>query len=253
MKYDWKIFAICSLFFLPGTASADRPFATTDRAEPVGERQAHIEAALSFERYKNDRRVTELLPGIRYGLLHDLEVGLRFNYRDAERDLAHDRRLGDALLWGKAHLIHERAASPLSVAAKVSAKIPIADREEVLGTTGDPDVGLFAIVSKTFSRVSSHINFGYLFDGATISGKKRDQIVYNLALEYRAEETGSFFCELLGNVEVGNALATGPWSLGGGARYWLNPRLAIDGSAAFGLTDDAPEAGLRFGMSYALF
>ncbi len=253
MKNTTKIATAC-FFFLPllfaGIASAERPFARTERAEPLEERQAQLETSLSSERYKNDRRITDLALGLRYGLLHDLELGAQLDYLDAEQDAAHDRQIGDLLLWGKAHLIHERAASPLSVAAKISVKIPVADREEVSGTTGDSEVGLFLIVSKRFSRVASHVNFAYLFNGASAEGKKKEQIVYNLALEYQAEKTWSLFAELLGNVEVGNSLSTGPWSLGGGARYSVNSQVAIDASAALGLTDDAPEAGLHLGMSY---
>jgi hypothetical protein len=253
MKNTTKI-AIACFFFLPflcaGVASAERPFAKTERAEPVGEQQTQVETSLSSERYETHRRVTNLALGLRHGLLHDLELGAQLDALDAEQNAVHDRQIGDLLLWGKAHLIHERAASPLSVAAKISVKIPVADKEEVLGTTGDSEVGLFVIVSKSFSRVASHINFAYLLDGASTEGKKREQIVYNLALEYQAEKPWSLFAELLGNVEMGNSLSTGPWSLGGGARYSINSRVAIDGSAAFGLTDDAPDAGLRIGMSY---
>ena len=240
------------LLFLPVVAGAERPFVATFRATPVEPSRLAIETHFAFDRQNDDHHATGISFGVRYGLLYETEVSAHLPYLYAEQNGESDHHLGDLLLGAKFRLVRGRAANPLSVATRITVKVPSAGEQRLLGTTGEADIGLFAIASKTFAPISAHANLGYVFNGNPPGSEKKDQFHYALAVEYPAEPSFTLFSELLGNVQVGDSLTTGPWSLGAGASYAMDETRAIDGSVAAGLTDDAPEFSLRFGMTWAL-
>ena len=241
-----------AFLFLPSVAGAERPFVATERATPVEPSRLFVEGHFAFDQQNEDRYFSGLTAGIRYGLLYETEVSAHLPYLYAEANGESDHHLGDLLLGAKFRLIRGRAANPLSVATRITLKVPSAGEQSLLGATGEADIGLFAIASKTFAPISAHANLGYVFNGNPVGSEKKDQFHYALAVEYPAETFFTLFGELLGNVQVGDSLTTGPWSLGAGASYAMDETTKIDGSVAVGLTDDAPEFSVRVGMTYAL-
>jgi len=244
--------ASLALLFLPVVAAAQRPFFATFRATPVEPSHLTIESHIAFDQQSDDHRATGLSLGVRYGLLYETEVSAHLPYLYAERNGKSDHHLGDLLLGAKFRLIRGRAANPLSVATLITVKVPSAGEQRLLGTTGEADIGLFAIASKTFAPISAHANLGYVFNGNPPGSEKKDQFHYALAVEYPADLFFTLFGELLGSVQVGHSLTAGPWSLGAGTSYAIDETRTIDGSVAAGLTDDAPEFSLRVGMTWAL-
>ncbi len=240
------------LLFLPVVAGAERPFMATERATPVEPSRLAIETHFALDQQNDDHHATGLSVGVRYGLLYETEVSAHIPYLYAERGSESDHHLGDLLLGAKFRLIRGRVANPLSIATSITVKVPSAGEQPLLGATGEADISLFAIASKTFAPISAHANLGYVFNGNPVGSEKKDQFHYALAVEYPAETFFTLFGELLGNVQVGNSLTTGPWSLGAGASYAIDEARRIDGSVSVGLTDDAPEFSVRVGMTYAL-
>jgi len=247
----FRVGAGLALLLCPAIAGAEPPFAATERSIPVEQERHRVETALTLSHYAEDLRSMSLALGLRYGLLHDLEVGISVPYQRVEAGARRRTRIGDTLLHAKARLIRGREANPLSVAAQLQVKIPTAGEEALLGASGEADVGVFALASKSFSAVTTHVNFGYVARGDTSKGNKDNHLIYALGVEYRAEPTVVFFGELAGAVEVGRSTSSGPWSLGAGWVYQLNEAIALDISAGFGITHDAPDYAVRLGATYS--
>ena len=255
MKWVLKIairMAVTGAWFLPDMVWAERPFLATERATPVAPLHRALESHFAFDQQDEHRRSTALSLGIRYGLLYETEVSAHLPYLYAEQYRKSDHHLGDLLLGAKFRLIRGRVANPLSVATRITLNVPLAGERTLLRTTGEADIGLFAIASKTFSPISTHANLGYVFSGNPPTSGKKDQIYYALAVEYPTETFFTFFSELLGNVQVGHSWRAGPFRLGAGASYRTSETQTIDGSLSVGLTEDAPDLSVRLGMTYAL-
>ncbi|HLG21562.1 MAG TPA: hypothetical protein VI382_02010, partial [Candidatus Manganitrophaceae bacterium] len=122
-------------------------------------------------------------------------------------------------------------------------------RDQILGTTGEADVGFLAIASKEFDRVMAHINFGYIFIGNPPLEDRADQLRYSLGLEFKTEEElVRLIGEISGGVEVGEAASNGSLNLLGAVSYMADRNVTLDASLGFGLTQDSPDYLFSLGM-----
>ncbi len=244
------IMALC-LFALP--ALAQRPFLVTEQALPVDKGRYLIQSGISLDRHSANRQITTLGLDVRQSPLYDLEVGLQVPYLFAEEGGSHENQVGDLLLRTKVRFLHGRAANPLSIAGQILVKIPSAGRDDLLKTTGEADVGLFGLASKAFDVLNAHVNLGYIFVGNPAGGEKADELRYALGLEVKTPDPFLFWIgELIGSAQVGSPTSNGPWSVMGGVRYQAEDTVALDASAAFGITREAPDFSVNLGVTYAM-
>ena len=234
-------------------ALAQRPFLVTERATPTSKGEYKIQSSLSLGRHSASRQITALELDVRHGPLYDLEVGIQAPYLFAEEGDAHENQVGDLLLRTKIRFLRGREANPLSIAGQIVVKIPSAGRDDILKTTGEADVGLFGLASKGWDALTTHANMGYVFLGNPVGGEKADELRYALGLEIRtADPLLSWIGELFGSAQIGDPTSTGPWQLMGGVVYQAEDDIALDASAAFGLTREAPDFMVNLGVTYLL-
>ena len=251
-----KLFGIAlalflSLLSLPKTASAERPFLSTETAIPVERGTYRLETGLVFDRISSDTRDTSVAVDMRYGLIQNLEIDLLVPYLFRVEDGEHENEIGDVLLRAKVRFIKGREANPLSISGQLVLKLPTAGRDQFFGTSGAADIGFVAIASKEFTPVTAHINFGYFIIGNPPYGNESDQIRYALGLELQTiEESIALIGEISGSTEIGNSASKGLITLLGGVDYKVARTARIDASVGFGLTNDSPDYLVNIGFTY---
>ena len=162
--------------------------------------------------------------------------------------------LGDLRLKSKVRFLKGREANPLSLSGQLVIKFPTCDKgngaiSKLDSTcTGEVDVGLVGIASKSFTPINVHLNLGYTFVGNPPGETLDDVFLYDLAFEYDAPLRGlALVTELMGEA---NKPGQDPLAFLYGAVYELVPNLEIDGAFSAGLTEGSPDYTLTVGLAY---
>jgi hypothetical protein len=155
--------------------------------------------------------------------------------------------LGDLTLRGAFFLVPEEERTP-SVTPWVSLKLPTADEDEGLGT-GEFDVGIGAIFSKTFGRSFGSADLGYVFIGEPGGTDLDDVFSAILTVGQRLEEHLAVYGFLDYRTSVVERVDD-PVALGLGAFLAFREVLALRGEFRLGLTESAPDVGGSVSVSY---
>lgn len=155
--------------------------------------------------------------------------------------------MGDLRLQGIAFLLEERGNWP-SLSPWLTVKIPTANEDKGLGS-GKTDVGLGAVVAKTFGRSFASIDLGYTFIGEP-KGVDFDNVFSLIAtLGYSPLEPLSVY----GFFDFRTAVVDkvhNPASLGLGARYLIAERIGLKAEVRGGVTDSAPDVAGTMGLEF---
>jgi hypothetical protein len=193
-----------------------------------------------------------------HGLLNNLDFEVEVPVIFADQNNNSDAGLGDLRLKSKVRFLKGREANPLSLSGQLVIKFPTCDKDKsaVVGLTpsctGETDVGLLGIASKTFSPVTVHLNLGYTFVGNPPNRTLDDVFSYDLAFEYETALHGlTLVAELMGEINR-NVPYSGqdPLAFLYGASYVVVPNLSVDGAFSAGLTEGSPDYAFTVGLSY---
>ena len=128
-------------------------------------------------------------------------------------------------------------------------KIPTASEERGLGT-GDTDAGFRFIASRSWGRNEFDFNLGGEFAGVpeSTSNDARWTTILNWTRHVgnRTRFYGELFVQFLPAADVENI--TTDWGLS----YAINPSFVLDGGINIGLSDDAPDVQIFFGLTKVL-
>ncbi len=192
----------------------------------------------------------DLSGGLRVGLTHDLD----FHWSSADflhvMDGAGDRTgFGDTWMGLKYRLARQTSLRP-SFGVFYQVKVPSASVINGLGS-GQVDHSIAFLVSKDVGQI--HVDFNVislLARRPDLSGLDHN---FGFALSSAVPITKrlSVVTEPYGFTSL-NDLTPAFASLMAGLIYGLNPRLALDGGADFGVTHDAPRKRVWVGVTYAI-
>lgn len=250
------VFLFLSVF--PAQLYAARPFLAAERAAPIERGMSELEVGYEYARFSGSDDRQTVMFSLTHGLINnlDFEVEVPTIFADFQGD--HQSGLGDLRLKSKLRFIKGREANPLSISGQVFLKFPTCDDDQrsiqVLypTCTGEVDVGLVGIASKSFSPVTVHLNLGYTFVGNPPGRSLDDTFLYDLAFEY---ETGLkslvLVAELMGEVNQ-NIQYSGqdPLAFLYGLTYKVVPNLQVDGAFSAGLTEGSADYTFTVGWIY---
>ncbi|MCI0528951.1 MAG: transporter, partial [Nitrospira sp.] len=193
-----------------------------------------------------------------HGLLNNLDFEVEVPTVFVDRSNNSQAGLGDLRLKSKIRFLKGREANPLSLSGQLVIKFPTCDRDKVdisflnPACTGETDVGLVGIASKTFSPLTVHLNLGYTFVGNPPNKTLDDVFSYDLAFEYDTSLQGlTLMIELMGEMNQ-NIQYSGqdPLAFLYGATYEVVPNLKVDGAFSAGFTEGSPDYTFTVGLAY---
>ncbi len=184
-----KILALCFLAILGLTlgseAALDRTFITNDDTLTTEQGMYQVSAELAYftkgdayELIGYDISGTDVLLGLKYGVLGNMDVSLQTGYTSQKEEWtggdASESGLSDTLISGKYRFLDETTDS-VGIAVSCGVKVATADEDKGLGS-GEMDFGLNAILSKVFGDTTGTFNLGYTVLGEP-EGASYDNIV----------------------------------------------------------------------------
>jgi hypothetical protein len=151
------------------------------------------------------------------------------------RDSDDSAGVGDVILRAKARIFETDYAD---LATRLDVSIPTGDEDELLGR-GNAAVGVQAIVSETFGRVSPHATLGMLFDA---EHSELNQLRYSGGLDVRVIDMLSIGADVVGSRDLdSDGVGDNQVGVSGGLKFNPWRRLVLTGSALVRLNDE----GLR--------
>src|SRR3990172_8320045 len=236
---------LCLLFFWPSSVYASRPFLATEKSEPIERGTSRLEMGYEYARFSDSENRQTVLIEMTNGLINNLDFEGEVPTVFAKKGGDSQAGLGDLRLKSKVRFLKGREANPLSLSGQLVIKFPICDKgkgaiSKLDSTcTGEVDVGLVGIASKSFTPINVHLNLGYTFVGNPPGETLDDVFLYDLAFEYDAPLRGlALVTELMGEA---NKPGQDPLAFLYGAVYELVPNLEIDGAFSAGLTEGSPD------------
>jgi hypothetical protein len=155
---------------------------------------------------------------------------------------------GDMQLGIQGVLEHEKESRP-GIAVAYYVKLPTASSSKGLGT-GRVDHNFVALVSKKFGQNVVDFNAIYLLAGSAIergrASSAQGAIAFTHNLSRRAGVQGEVSGFSRNDLQPGAVFGLGV------ATYQVNQRLVFDGGVRFGLTHDAPRAGVVAGLTVGI-
>ncbi len=257
MRLRITLVFLCLLSCFPTPLYASRPFLAAESAVPIERGTSRLEMGYEYARISGtDNRQTVMFE-LTHGLLNNLDFEVEVPVIFADQNNNSDAGLGDLRLKSKVRFLKGREANPLSLSGQLVIKFPTCDDNSDIagltpGCTGETDVGLVGIASKTFTPVTVHLNLGYTFVGNPPSRTLDDVFSYDLAFEYDTALHGlTLMAELMGEINR-NIPYSGqdPLAFLYGAAYEVVPNLNVDGAFSAGLTEGSPDYTFTVGLSY---
>ena len=248
MRDQWRRWTGAALLVValgPAPAWAGRPLDTEDTST-VEPGKAEVEISGDFAHNPEDR--AWLAKGVlSLGVVPRLEVRIESMLLSLDPDDGRSHGgIGDSLVGLKYRLLDEGDAIP-AVLGALTVRLPTGDEDRGLGAE-EVDVGVLAVVSKTFGLVTLTGNGGYTF-----VTRDRELEFWTLAasVEYRATAAWS----LLGEIVSALPGHGGPEAavLRAGTTYAVHPRVKLDVGVGFGVTRQSPDVLVTFGVTIALF
>jgi hypothetical protein len=258
MIFRTTLLLLVLLSFLPAPLYASRPFLATEKAVPIERGTSRLEMGYEYARISGTDDRQTILFELTHGLLNNLDFEVEVPVIFADQSNNSQAGLGDLRIKSKVRFLKGREANPLSLSGQLAIKFPTCDEDKtaIVGLTpactGETDVGLLGIASKTFSPVTVHLNLGYTFVGNPPGATLDDVFSYNLAFEYDTPLHGlELMAELIGEVNR-NIPYSGqdPLAFLYGATYEVIPNLGVDGAFSAGLTEGSPDYTFTVGLSY---
>lgn len=252
-----------ALFFSSPSLAA-RPFLASESATPIERDSSRLEVGYQFSSISKDDYLQRFLFELTFGLLNNLDFEVEIPVQVAKRGDDEQSGLGDLRLKSKIRFLKGREANPLSLAGQLSIKFPTCDEDlsptsqkkpiPFLDTdcTGEPDVGLFAIASKTFYPATVHLNVGYIFTGDPPSLNPNDVFSYDLAFDVETPlERLNVVAELAGEVNRDVPYSgQDPLAVLLGGVYRLTPRFHLDLALGIGLSEGSPDHSATTGLAF---
>jgi hypothetical protein len=250
---------VCLMAVSP--AWADRPFLTTERADPVEKGQTRLEAGYQYQQFSSDDRQSSLLLNLTNGMLPDLDFEVEVPVLFLQSGSSAENGLGDVSLKAKVRWLRAREGRPVSLATQFVVKLPTCNKDKLAvfnpSCTGETDLGIIGIASKAFRSVTVHLNGGYtVVGGNTVVGTPprarslRDTLSYSLAFEYPMESLPlQFAAEITGHTSSNPADVIHPLTGLLAASYRLEEALTVDAGIGRGLTSSAQEFVASAGVS----
>jgi hypothetical protein len=242
----------------PSTLLASRPFLATERATPIERGTSRLEMGYEYAGFSGSDSRQTVMFDLTHGLINNLDFEVQVPTIFADEKGNSESGLGDLRLKSKVRFLKGREANPLSLSGQLQIKFPTCDRDKLAirhlnpDCTGEADVGLLAIASKSFTPVTVHLNLGYTFVGNPPGEALDDVFLYDLAFEYQTLLKGlTLVTELMG--EVNRTLyysGQDPLAFLYGVTYEAVPNLSVDGAFSAGLTEGSPNYTLTVGLSY---
>ncbi len=258
MLFRMTLVLFCLLICLPAPLYASRPFLATESAVPIERGTSRLEMGYEYARISKSENRQMVLFELTHGLLNNLDFEVEVPVIFADQNNNSQAGLGDLRLKSKVRFLKGREANPLSLSGQLVIKFPTCDKSAIKrltpSCTGETDVGLVGIASKTFTPVTVHLNLGYTFVGnpPPPDGPLDDVFSYDLAFEYDTTLHGlTLMAELMGEINR-NIPYSGqdPLAFLYGAAYEVVPNLNVDGAFSAGLTEGSPDYTFTVGMSY---
>ncbi|MBI3598161.1 MAG: transporter [Nitrospirae bacterium] len=243
-----KSFLLLAVLFLvlPSFAFGEAPFLVTESAIPIDKESYRVDGEVRFD--KASTQITTLSTSLRYGLINNLEIAATLPYLFANNDTGSRNQFGDVLLAAKVRFIKGREANPLSIGGSMQVKVPFEGQSSL--TTGEADVGFFALATKEIAPYEAHLNLGYTFIGNPPGADLPDRFNYALGLDYKEFRPN---LSLMGEL-FGTANTSGPshdeWSGALSAGRFVRPDFRVSGTLGIGLSDHAPDYILNLRGSY---
>jgi hypothetical protein len=229
---------------MPHFAFAEAPFLVTETAIPIDKASYRIEGGLQYD--KASTNITSLSASLRYGLINNLEVAATLPYLFASNGTKSRNQFGDIFLAAKVRFIKGREANPLSIGGTMQVKVPFGSQNNLVGTTGEADVGFSVLASKQIPPYEAHLNLGYTFMG----GNQPDRLHYAFGLDYKEFRPNlSLMGELFGTANDSGA-SHDNWSGALGASTFVRSDIRLDGALGLGLSHHAPDYILSLRSSY---
>ena len=247
---------LCLFSFWPSSLYASRPFLATEKSDPIERGTSQLEMGYQYARFSSadDRQI--VLIEMTHGLINNLDFEVEVPTVFAKHGDNSQEGLGNLTLKSKVRFLKGREANPLSLSGQLVIKFPTCDRGNAQirfldpSCTGETDVGLVGIASKSFTPVTVHLNLGYTFVGNPPGETLDDVFLYDLAFEYDTPLRGlSLVAELMGESN-NNLPGPNPLAFLYGAVYEVVPNLNIDGAISAGLTGGSPDYTLNVGLAY---
>jgi len=208
--------------------------------------KAELELSGDFARNPENR--TWVAKGVlSLGVVPRLEVRIESMHLSLEPDEGRGRGgIGDSLVGLKYRLLDETDTVP-AVLGALTVRLPTGDEDRELGAE-QVDVGLLAVVSKTFGPITLTGNGGYTF-----VTRDRELAFWTLAaaIEYRATAAWSLLGEVVSTLPSHRSPETAV--LRAGTTYAVHPRVRLDAGVGFGVTRQSPDVLVTVGVTIALF
>ncbi|MBI3999753.1 MAG: transporter [Candidatus Omnitrophica bacterium] len=259
-----KVFLFCIgislVLAIPKVSWGARPLTTEDAGVAgKGHVQAEVGNGFTWQR-GGDRSYTLLLTPI-YGLTDRIELSAEFPFTVLRREGGEEgdqieTGFSDTNLVFKGLVIPERRFVPATL-FKSYVKLSNGDEDEGLGS-GDEDVGLISVFTKTIQKATFHANVGYVFVGSRSDESLNNFLVYAFAGEYALTEklklTGEWLVETGSHFDAGTAKHHNRYNSLLGFTYQIAKPVILDMGFQVGFGDeDKPEYGLTLGASFNIF
>ena len=233
-----------------GFVYAERPFSTED-AGVAGKGVAQVEIGVEYARQLNgDKEYASLFLPV-YGLTERLEFSAEFPHKlTSFKEGGDEEGLEDVSLVLKTLIVEEVGNIPAFL-VKTVVKLDNGDEDKGLGS-GEKDLGLVAVATKSIGPLTFHANIGYTFVGNDFDPTLKDYLLYGVAGEYEVGDKTRLMMELYGesnsHFDV-DAFKHHDLQALLGSTYQLTERVVFDAAIKIGMTDDSPDYGLTSGVS----
>jgi predicted porin len=238
---------------LPIAASVFLGFATPAKADLVLETETaqlgkkghgNLSNALQFEKDK-DGNIFLTETQLEYALTDRSEILIEPFFYELQKPSAGPKvhGVGDIEVTYSYLLVPETGSRPaLIIAEKV--KLPTATNRDI--GTGKFDSTTYVIIGKTWGEVELNLNLGYEVVGKTSTADLKNQVIYDLSLDFPVAERTRLFAEAYGNTRPETGIKS-TQAVSVGAEYQLTKHANVFAAVA----DDTDNLKIaRIGLNY---
>jgi hypothetical protein len=229
--------------FRPPVTPQRPSFSTNTSTTAPGYLEAEVGASLQ-------ENLSEIPSLLKLGLLETTELSLGIMpLRSVDLGPTSESGFGDVRLGLRHRFVDEVEGVP-SLAAEGWVKLPTADEDKGLGT-GETDVGMLFIMSKSMAAFSFDANLGLSFIGDPVENDTNTHVNLIGTASRGLTPALSGYLELF--LEIPPDDAKNVWIFDLGVGYSVHPGLVLDAAFAAGLSDTAPDWQVLFGFTTYVF
>lgn len=229
-------------FFAASNVYAARPLSADD-AGVVDAGAWEMEYGVEYVNDTDDEYNQSVV--LKTGIVKNVDIGIEIPYQFIEVQGAKDvNGFSDLVFMSKWNVLSDEDFLS-DVALAFSYKTEAGNDEKGLGT-GRPEYTFTGIFSKTFDRITYHVNLG-----CSVKQEFEDTFNYNLAVEYSLDEKTNLVAEVFGDTVLSGKFDQNAASGLAGFNYALNDSVTYDLGLALGLSDADPEYKVVAGLTIA--